>query len=438
MTQLSEATPTTGPVSTTTAPPTRREQRRAVLGAGIGSALEWYDWTIYAIFAPFFAGQFFDPTQPTSSILATLAIFAVGFFMRPVGGVLFGWLGDRFGRRAALTTAMMLVAGGSLLIGLSPTYGSVGLLASAILLVARLIQGLAHGGEVASSYTYVAEMAPPARRGLWSSSLYVFVTIGVLTATLLGAGLSAGVGAEAMATWGWRIPFVIGGLLGLYAMYLRRNLRETQQFEEVQASGRRRSIARGLWTHRGTVLRLAGLQIGGSVAYYTWAVAAPAYAISVQGVDPTSALVASVVANVVFMVALVAAGALSDRIGRRTNFLLYGIGFPIIAFPITWLLGPHAWQLALAMSIALVFLALATAVVPAYFAELLPADVRATGIGVPISLAAAAFGGTAPYLQTWLASSGRTTVFTIYMIVTVLIGLVAALLSPDTRDRQLS
>jgi MHS family alpha-ketoglutarate permease-like MFS transporter len=221
MTDLQHA-PSTAPAPR---PPTSRDQRRAVLGAGIGNTLEWYDWTIYAIFAPFFAGQFFDPSNPTSSILATLAVFAVGFFMRPVGGVLFGWLGDRYGRRTALTTAMTLVAGGSLLIGLSPTFGSVGVLASLWLLLARLVQGLAHGGEVASSYTYVAEMAPPRRRGLWSASLYVFVTLGVLAATLLGALLTSTLGTDRMADWGWRIPFLIGGALGFYAMYLRRNLR---------------------------------------------------------------------------------------------------------------------------------------------------------------------------------------------------------------------
>jgi MHS family alpha-ketoglutarate permease-like MFS transporter len=417
--------------------PVTTGQRRALFGAGIGNALEWYDWTIYAIFAPFFATQFFSAADPTSSTLATLAIFAVGFLMRPLGGIVFGWLGDRFGRRRALTSAMVLVAAGSLLIGISPTYAQIGVAASLVLLLARLLQGLAHGGEVTGSYTYLAEMAPAARRGLWSSSIYVFITLGILVATLLGAALTASVSKSAMAEWGWRVPFLIGGLLGLYAMYLRRNLEETHQFEAAQLGGPRPSPWQGLVRHRGAVLRLLGIQIGGTVAYYSWAVAAPAYAITVFKVPPTQALVASVVANLVFIVALVAAGALSDRVGRRPLLLAYSVGFPVVVFPLTWLLGPSAGKLALAMSIALVLLACGSAVAPAFFAEQLPTGARATGIGVPISVGAALFGGTAPYLQTWFATHHGTTWFTVYVIVTVLVGLVAVLRSPETRGIRL-
>jgi MHS family alpha-ketoglutarate permease-like MFS transporter len=412
-------------------------QRRALFGAGIGNALEWYDWTIYAIFAPFFATQFFSAADPTPSTLATLAIFAVGFLMRPLGGIVFGWLGDRFGRRRALTSAMVLVAAGSLLIGISPTYAQIGVAASLVLLLARLLQGLAHGGEVTGSYTYLAEMAPAARRGLWSSSIYVFITLGILGATMLGAALTASVSSSAMAEWGWRVPFLIGGLLGLYAIYLRRNLEETHQFEAAQLGGPRPSPWQGLVRHRGAVLRLLGIQIGGTVAYYSWAVAAPAYAITVFNVPPTQALVASVVANLVFIVALVAAGALSDRVGRRPLLLAYSVGFPVVVFPLTWLLGPSAGKLALAMSIALVLLACGSAVAPAFFAEQLPTGARATGIGVPISVGAALFGGTAPYLQTWFATHHGTTWFTVYVIVTVLVGLVAVLRSPETRGIRL-
>lgn len=411
--------------------------RRAVVTIGIGNTLEWYDWTIYAIFAPFFASQFFDPGNATASMLATLAVFAAGFLMRPLGGIAFGWLGDRYGRRPALTTAMILVAVGSLIIGISPTHAHVGVLASALLLLARLLQGLAHGGEVTSSYTYLAEIAPARRRGLWSSSLYVFVTIGILAATLLGAVLSATLHKDAMVSWGWRIPFLIGALLGLVALYLRRNLAETSHFRSAQ-SGRGVSLWQGLREHRGAVLRLGAIQISGSVAYYAWGVAAPSYAISVYHVPATSSLIASVVANLVFIAALVAAGAISDRIGRKPLMLAYLIGFPLIAFPVTWLLGPSAWRLGLAMSIALAFLACATAIVPAYFAELLPSRIRALGIGIPISVAAALFGGTAPYLQMWFAASGAPSLFTVYTIATVLIGLAGVLPSPETRGTELS
>jgi MHS family alpha-ketoglutarate permease-like MFS transporter len=243
-----------------------------------------------------------------------------------------------------------------------------------------------------------------------------------------------------MKSWGWRIPFLIGGVLGLYALWLRRNLAETTQFKNAhqgEAAGHKESLARGIWQNRRSVLRLGGLQIGGSVTYYTWAVAAPAYAISVKKVDATSALLASVAANVVFMIALVLTGALSDRIGRRPNFLIYSIGFTLLAFPLNALLGSSAWTLFLSMSIALILLAFATSIVPAFFAELLPSSVRTTGIGIPVSIAAALFGGTAPYLQTWFASIGNSNLFIVYMIVTVVIGLIAALLCPETKGKEL-
>lgn len=414
----------------------RPSWRRVIFGAGVGNALEWYDWSVYAIFAPFFAEQFFDPADPVSAMLSTLAVFAVGFVMRPLGGVFFGWFADRIGRQRSMVLAMAITALGSLLIAVSPTHASVGVLASALLLVARLAQGFGLGGEIGASHTFLAESAPAHRRGLWSSSMYVAVTVGVLAATLQAAGLKSVLSPEQMSGWGWRIPFVIGALLGIYAFYLRSGLQETTAFQKEDAAPSQ-SMLRGIWENRASVLRVVGLTVGGTVLYYTWAIGATSYAITVKGIDPTAALWASVVANLVFIAALPAWGALSDRWGRKPNLIIFSVGLAVLSFPLNWLIQDSAWQLGLATAIALVLLAAVTSILPAAFAEMFPTRVRASGMALPYSLAVAATGGTAPYLNTYLSSIGLSSMFTVYCIALLAIGLVVAVLMPETRGKDL-
>ena len=419
-----------------------RDRLRTLLGSGAGNALEWYDWNIYAVFAPFFAAQFFNPDNGVAALLSTLAVFAVGFGMRPLGGLLFGWLADRHGRRTSMLFSVGLACGASLLIGLAPTYGSIGIAAAAVLLFARLLQGLAHGGEIAAGHTYVAEIAPPQRRGLWSSVIYVSGMFATLLAVLLGAGLTSVLSDDAMSSWGWRVPFLVGGALGLVALYLRRQLSETEAFENhhsrAHSRASRPSIWRGIWENRNASLTVVGLTLGGTVFFYTWVVAAPAYAIGVKDMDPTAALWASVVAILVMIVALPLAGRLSDRFGRRPNFLIFSLGAAALSFPLNRLIQGEAWQLAVAMSIALGLLALVVSILPALFAELFPTRVRATGIGVPYSVAVALTGGTAAYLQTWLSTNGHGDLFLVYSIVLLLIGAVTILATPETRGRPLT
>jgi MHS family alpha-ketoglutarate permease-like MFS transporter len=431
------------PVSRTTtptraeagAPAPGAERRRVIVGAGIGNALEWFDWTVYAIFAPFFAAQFFDPQEPLSALLATLAVFAVGFLMRPLGGLFFGWLADRHGRRRAMTLAMMVTAAGSLVIGLAPTYAAVGVAASLVLLLARLAQGFGLGGEIGGSHTYLAEMAPPHRRGLWSSSMYVAVTSGVLAATLLAAALTSLLGEDAVRSWGWRLPFLLGGALGVYAIHLRRSLTESPAYTREQADddAERPSLARAMWQNRAAALRVIGLTVGGTVAYYTWAVSATGYAISVKGVDPQEALWAGVAANLVYIVALPVWGALSDRWGRRPNVIVFAVGLGVLSFPLNWMIQGEAWQLGVAMAIALVVHASVTSIVPALMAEQFPTRVRACGFAFPYSIAVALTGGTAPYLQTYLAGRGLSALFIGYSIALLAVTLATVFTLRETK-----
>jgi MFS transporter, MHS family, alpha-ketoglutarate permease len=413
-----------------------RRPLRTIVGTGIGNAIEWYDWNVYIVFAPFFAQQFFNPADPFSAMLSTLAVFAVGFVMRPLGGLLFGWIADRDGRRPSMLLAISLASAGSLLIGVSPTYAGVGVVASSLLLLARLLQGLAHGGEIASSQTYIAEMAPPRRRGLWSSTIFVSGTSAILVATVLGAGLTAMLSEAQMTDWGWRIPFVTGGVFGIVAIFLRRGLDETHAFARTPRAARP-SILRDMWNHRAALARVFGLSLGSTVFFYTWAVAAPAYAISVGGMNATAALWAGVAATALGIVLLPVAGHLSDRFGRRPSFVVFGLGGAAVTFPLNRLVQDEAWQLLVAMSIAMALIAISAAIAPAALAELFPTRLRASGFAVPYSLAVALTGGTAPYLQAWLSSRGLGDVFLGYSAALLVLVAAVAAFMPETKGKRL-
>lgn len=424
------------------APAAQRQSRaKTLMGAGVGNALEWFDWNIYAIFAAFFATQFFDSSDPISALLSTLAVFAVGFVARPFGGLVFGWISDRKGRRAAMTLSVAAAAGGSFAIGLSPTYGSIGVGASVILLVARLVQGLAHGGELPSAQTYIAEAAPAGRRGLWASLIYFSGTLGVIAGTGLGAVLTVLLDGDQMASWGWRIPFILGGFFGLYALVMRRRMAETEVFEEDVAGHGATRQREPLWPailrHRKQALQVVGMTVGVTIVYYAWAISAPQYAISSRGVDPTGALWAGLLANLVFIAALPLWGALSDRIGRKPVLLISLGGLIVAIFPLNAIVGESPVQLGIAMALALVLIAAAASIVPAVYAELFPTHIRTVGVGVPYSVAVAAFGGTAPYLQTWLGETVGTAWFNGYVVLMLLISLAVVVSLPETRGRDM-
>ncbi len=438
-----------GSVDTPAVQLTPREKRRVIVGVGIGNALEWYDWTAYSVFAAYFAGQFFLNDVPITALLGTFAIFAAGFLMRPLGGLLFGWLADRNGRRNAMTLAMLITAGGSLLIGVSPTYDVIGPLAAMFLLVGRLLQGIGHGGEVVSSFTYVTEMAPVKRRGLWSSTVFVFVTLGVMAATMLGALLTSLLGVEAVAEWAWRIPFIFGGIVGVYALYLRRNLDETPMFKAkqesisngtTQSTPKSRIPWRDIWKYRNACMRIMALAAGGTVLYYVWSIQAPSFAIGALGMDPGPVMWIATAANVFFIVCLLFWGWLSDKIGRKPNWYIFAIGTIILIIPLNLVLtggDGESWRLVVFMFTGMLLISAPTAIMPAFFPEQFPTHIRAIGMGLPYSVAAALTGGTAPYLQTWLYDIGMPRSFDIYLMALCALVLVAAAVSPETRGKAL-
>jgi MHS family alpha-ketoglutarate permease-like MFS transporter len=338
-----------------------------------------------------------------------------------------------------MTLAVGLASLGSLMIGIAPTFASVGAFASLMLLVARLVQGLAHGGELPSSQTYLSEMAPREHRGFWATLIYTSGTVGILFGTLLGAVLNMALTTEVMNAWGWRIPFLIGAAMGLYALIMRSRLHETDVFEGESATEKRAPLWPQIVRYRKQAVQVIGLTVGLTVIYYIWGVVAPSYATTALKIDRGEALWAGVIGNIVFIAALPVWGKLSDRIGRKKVLWAGAIGSAVMHFPMTWLLKDSAWQLAVGMSVMLIFIAASAAIVPAVYAELFPTSIRTVGVGVPYSICVAVFGGTAPYLQQWLGTTiHMPDLFNVYAVVLLAVSVAFIFTIPETRGKDLA
>ncbi|MGC0207380.1 MFS transporter [Streptomyces levis] len=420
----------------TTSPPTQRPVRQ-LLAASVGNAVEWYDWYAYTFLATYIAAQVF-PTSADDSLvplLSTFAVFAVGFFMRPVGGLLMGAVADRHGRRAALTVTILLMGGSSLLVGLTPTYAAAGVLAPVLLVLARLLQGLSVGGEFAASTTFLVESAGPGRRGLFSSFQYVSTTVGQLVAsgvaTLLVGSLSDG----QMNGWGWRVPFVLGAVLSLVGFWIRRGAQETRSAEQREAP--RPGLFEALRRHPRESLLIGGITAGGTIAYYTWTSYLPTYAELNAGIDKSDALLAGTLSLAFFALLQPLGGLLSDRIGRRPLLLFFGLGFALLTVPLLHTLRDSFAVLLLVQCAGMVLLTGFTSISAAVNAEIFPPRVRAAGIGFPYSLTVALFGGTAPYVGTLFKDQGHAGLFPWYVAVICLVSSVVYLRLPETAQAPL-
>jgi MHS family alpha-ketoglutarate permease-like MFS transporter len=415
----------------TVSPPTKRPVRQ-LLAASVGNAVEWYDWYAYTFLATYIAAQVFPKSADNSLVplLSTFAVFAVGFFMRPVGGLLMGAVADRHGRRAALTVTILLMGGSSLLVGLTPTYAAVGVLAPVVLVLARLLQGLSVGGEFAASTTFLVESAGPGRRGLFSSFQYVSTTVGQLVASAVATVLVDTLSDGQMNGWGWRVPFVLGAVLSLVGFWIRQGAQETRSAEQQQAP--RPGLFEALRRHPRESLLIGGITAGGTIAYYTWTSYLPTYAELNAGVEKSDALLAGTISLAFFALLQPLGGLLSDRFGRRPLLLFFGLGFALLAVPLLHVLSDSFAVLLLVQCAGMVLLTGFTSISAAVNAEIFPPRVRAAGIGFPYSLTVALFGGTAPYVGTLFKEQGHAGLFPWYVAVICLVSSVVYLRLPET------
>ncbi|MBS0347586.1 MAG: MFS transporter [Proteobacteria bacterium] len=416
------------------------QRLRAIIVGSAGNLVEWFDFYCYAAFALYFANSFFPAQDPTAQMMSTAGIFALGFFIRPLGGVLFGHIGDRHGRKVALMLSVLLMCFGSLLIACAPTYATAGILSPILLLIARLLQGLSLGGEYGASATYLSEMADSRHRGFYASFQYVTLIGGQLLALLLLLVLQNFLlDAEQLRAWGWRIPFAVGAGLALLALRMRHDLPETQSFENARKKASPMGGLKQLAQHPREVLLVVGLTMGGTLAFYVYTTYMQKFLrLSVGLTDAQTTAVSA--ASLIFAMCLQPLyGALSDRIGRRpllVGFALLGTLFTVpLLTAIRHASGP--WEAFGLIACAWLIVSGYTSINALVKAEMFPASIRATGVGVPYAFAVSVFGGTSEYIALWFKQSGLESGF--YWYATVVIGctLLVCWFMRDTRASSL-
>jgi len=406
---------------------------KAILGGSAGNLVEWYDWFAYTSTSLYFAKHFFPGEDPVGQQLQTAAIFGAGFIARPLGAWLMGIYADRGGRRAALTLSVALMSLGSFAIAILPVYAQIGVWAQLGLLAARLLQGLSLGGEYGASATYMSEMSGHKRRGFWSSFQYMTLVGGQLTALLVLVILQHTLSAEALNAWGWRIPFVIGGLLAIVVFWIRSGLEETKSYLAAEGEQERGSTMALFRDHPRETSAILALTAAGSLAFYAYTTYMQKFLVNTSGFtkDTATGIMAGVL--ILYMLVQPAMGWLSDHVGRKTTIAV-GLGLGALAtYPVMSAIAVADSPLAAFGLIMILVLCHSgySAVNAAVKAELFPAHVRALGVALPYAIANAVFGGTAEYLAGWLKKIGSESVFYIY--VAVVMG-VAALVAARLRN----
>ncbi len=389
-----------------------------IFKGSVGNLIEWYDWYVYSAFAVYFSAEFFPKGDPTSQLLNTAAIFAVGFLMRPIGSLLMGRYADRHGRRAALTLSITVMAGGSFIIACTPSYESIGIMAPIILVLARLLQGLSLGGEYGTSATYLSEMASSGRRGFYSSFQYVTLVAGQMVALGVQIVLQQLLSEPDMKAWGWRIPFIIGSMGAVAVLWLRRTMDESEQFSNIKSQKRESAgTVRALMKHPKAVLTVVGLTLGGTVAFYTYTTYLQKFMVNTVGLPKEVVSWINFVALLIFVVLQPIAGLLSDKIGRRPLLMAFGILGTLLTAPIFFFMEKTTEPIVafLLMMVGLIIVTGYTSINAIVKAELFPTEIRALGVGLPYALTVAIFGGTAEFIALWLKSIGMESLFYFYV-----------------------
>ncbi|GGC61477.1 MFS family transporter [Undibacterium terreum] len=396
----------------------RADERRrifAILGASSGNLVEWFDFYVYSFCAIYFAPAFFPKGDPTSQLLNTAGVFAAGFLMRPIGGWLFGRIADKHGRRTSMMISVLMMCGGSLLIACLPTYASIGALAPALLLLARLFQGLSVGGEYGTSATYMSEVAMKGKRGFYASFQYVTLIGGQLLAVLVLVILQQLLSLDELKAWGWRIPFVLGAITAVIALYLRKSLSETTT--EEQRKNKEAGTLKALMKHKAAFFTVVGFTAGGSLIFYTFTTYMQKYLVNTAGMPAKTASNVMTGALFVYMIMQPLFGALSDKIGRRTSMLWFGALATIMTVPVLHALKDvtDPYEAFGLVVVALAVVSLYTSISGLIKAEMFPPEVRALGVGLSYAVGNAAFGGSAEFVALSLKSWGMESSFYWYV-----------------------
>ena len=412
---------------------------KTLVSASIGNAVEWFDWTVYATFVVYFAGQFFPAENDALALIGATSTYALAFFFRPLGGYVLGRFADLKGRKAGMLVTILLMAGGSLVIAILPTYEQVGWFAPVLLLLARIAQGMSLGGEVSNASAYLAEIAPPARRGRYSAFFYISTGTALLLASLLGVLLTTVLSEDQLQAYGWRIAFATGGLLGFVGLWLRRSLAETDQFEENAAKARatKNPLMQTIKEHPRAVLQLCAFTLLSTLSYYTFFSALTPFAINFRGADGNQVFIALSIGTALFVALCYPFGALSDRVGRKPQMLVWSGAMAVLIIPLSFLVRDDLLSLIVVFCVGLGLYAMMASLAPAVMSELFPTELRATGIGSWYNLTVALFGGTAPLVITALSDAGHPVFFFVYVAVAAAIAFAVILGLKETKGTEL-
>jgi MFS transporter, MHS family, alpha-ketoglutarate permease len=437
---LTQAVPPAQPLENGTSSGSPRG-KSIVVGA-VGNFVDFYDWTIYAYLAPVFARQFFPSQDATVSLLLAFSAFALGYVARPLGSLLLGVYSDRAGRRAAMTVAILGMGLCSLIIGLCPNYASIGVLAPVILVIVRLLQGVSAGGEAGSATTYLVEFGRPAHRALAGSWQQISTGLSTLCALGTSALLTANLSSATLAVWGWRVPFFIGAALALIGLYLRLRAAETPIFKrDIAADPARKPVLTSLAGAWRSVLLVAAVALLPSIAYLTWQIFLPTYISVTTGMPRGMALNIGIIGVVVFLVLIVPAAMLSDRVGRRPLMIGFAVATLLWAYP-TYVGIPTFFNsyggVLLVTVVGNVILAAMAGSIIACMTEQFETAIRASGNGLSFAIGVVVSGAIYPPVVTALMGSKQYLWITLFVMATAVVSLIAYWIMPETCDRPLS
>lgn len=424
----------------------RSTLRRAATASFMGNFVEWFDYAAYGYLAAVIAVVFFPATDKTTGLLAAFAVFAISFIVRPIGGIVWGHIGDRYGRRNALSLSILIMSGATFCIAFLPTYAQVGLWAPLLLLLIRLIQGFSASGEYAGASAFLAEYAPDNKRGFYTSLVPASTAAGLLFGSLFAAMLYSQLDSEQLHSWGWRLPFLLAAPLGLIGRYIRLHLQDTPKFREMEQAlekkeGEHKVPIRELFgAQRKRVLVAIGVTCLNAVAFYLILSYMPTYLSTEMGMNETDSFLASTVSLATYIGFIFLMGKLSDRFGRKTMLILASLLFLGLTLPLFGMLEGRSFAFILLIQIAFgLMLAMNDGTLPCFLAEIFPTRVRYSGFAFSFNTANALFGGTAPFIATWLISQSGDKMAPAWMLVgAAAVALVAMLMITETAHKALA
>ncbi|GAB2783116.1 MFS transporter [Amycolatopsis magusensis] len=422
--------------------PDKKTLRKAIAASAIGNATEWFDYGVYAYTATYISKQFFPSEDPAASTLGALLVFAVSFLIRPLGGMVWGPLGDRIGRQRVLATTILLMAGATFCVGLLPGYATLGIFAPILLIVLRMIQGFSTGGEYGGAATFMAEYAPDKKRGKYGSFLEFGTLAGFTLGALLVLVFQKTLSAEAMGDWGWRLPFLIAAPLGLVGLYLRSKLEDTPVFRELERKGetaqKTTTQLRDLGAFWKPLLLLVGLVVTLNVVNYTLLAYMPTYLEGQLKLSADDSLTLIIIGQLAMMVLLPFSGALSDRVGRKALWWVSIIGLFVLAIPLFKLMGTGFGAAVLAFAILGLLYVPQLSTISAMFPAMFPTHVRYAGFAIAYNVSTALFGGTAPVVNEALIDATGDNIFpAYYMMAACVVGGIALIFVPETKGASL-